>query len=157
MERWSEWSTAYGQDRRLNSNCRLSFRLESLRTIDFGCAVLAAISAQNGFCPAFRKVPENEGTEPLRLPLPSPDLNAHIERFVRSIKSECLAKMIFFGEKALRRAVGQYLLHYHAERNHQGLGNAIIEPADEVGWDEGDVQCRERLGGILRYYYREAA
>jgi hypothetical protein len=65
--------------------------------------------------------------------------------------------MIFFGEKSLRRAVNAYLAHYHEERNHQGLGNQIIESGDEVGRDKGDVQCRERLGGLLRYYYRDAA
>ena len=68
-----------------------------------------------------------------------------------------LDRMIFFGEKSLRRAVRQYLQHYHAERNHQGLGNRIIEPGEEVGRREGAIQCRERLGGMLRYYYRDAA
>lgn len=65
--------------------------------------------------------------------------------------------MIFFGEKMLRTAIGQFLEHYHAERNHQGLGNQIIAPGDGVGRGEGEVQCRERLGGLLRYYYRDAA
>ena len=62
--------------------------------------------------------------------------------------------MIFFGEKSLRNAVRQYLEHYHAERNHQGLENRIIEPGEEVGRCEGTIECRERLGGMLRYYYR---
>jgi hypothetical protein len=65
--------------------------------------------------------------------------------------------MIFFGENMLRTAVRQFLEHYHAERNHQGLGNQLIEPGDEVGRNESDVQCRERLGGLLRYYFRDAA
>ena len=65
--------------------------------------------------------------------------------------------MIFFGERALRNAVTQFLAHYHAERNHQGLGNRILEPGDEVGRHEGDIECRERLGGMLRYYHRRAA
>ena len=65
--------------------------------------------------------------------------------------------MIFFGEKMLHNAVNAYLLHYHEERNHQGLGNLLIGPGDEVGRDVGDVQCREQLGGLLRYYYRDAA
>ena len=65
--------------------------------------------------------------------------------------------MIFFGEKSLRRAVTTYLEHYHAERNHQGLDNKIIEPGDEVGKGTGEIDCRERLGGLLRYYYRDAA
>ena len=65
--------------------------------------------------------------------------------------------MIFFGEKSLHRAVDAYIAHYHAERNHQGLDNRIIEPGNEVGNDTGKIECRERLGGMLRYYYREAA
>jgi len=65
--------------------------------------------------------------------------------------------MVFFGEKMLRTAVGQFLEHYHGERNHQGLDNKIIEPGDEVGREDGEIKCRERLGGLLRYYYRDAA
>ncbi len=65
--------------------------------------------------------------------------------------------MIFFGEKSLRRAVTAFLKHYHGERNHQGLDNQIIEPGDEVGQVVGNIECRERLGGMLRYYYRDAA
>ncbi len=65
--------------------------------------------------------------------------------------------MIFFGEKSLRRAVNAYLEHHHAERNHQGLDNEIIEPSNEVGRANGKVQYRERLGGMLRYYYRDSA
>ena len=65
--------------------------------------------------------------------------------------------MIFFGEKSLRRALTSYLQHFHAERNHQGLGNKIIEPGDEVGIVAGKIGSRERLGGLLRYYYRDAA
>ena len=65
--------------------------------------------------------------------------------------------MIFFGEHSLRHAVKEYLTHYHAERNHQGLENKLIDPGDEVGRSVGDVACRERLGGMLRYYHRAAA
>ena len=109
------------------------------------------------FCPAFRAFLKDEGIEPLRLPARSPNLNAFLERYFRSLKSECLSKMIFFGEKSLRRAVEAYIVHYHAERNHQGLGNKLIEPADEVGTCDGVIDCREQLGGLLRYYYRRAA
>ena len=93
----------------------------------------------------------------MKLPPRSPDLNPHIERFIRSIKDESLSRLILFGEKMLSNAVRQFLTHYHTERNHQSLDNKIIEPGDEVGRHEGDVQSRERLGGMLRYYYREAA
>jgi len=84
-------------------------------------------------------------------------LNAYVERFMRSLKSESLDRLIFFGAKSLRRAVVSYLRHYHAERNHQGLENKLIHPYDEVGRVVGKVECRERLGGMLRYYYRNAA
>jgi hypothetical protein len=84
-------------------------------------------------------------------------LNAWVERFVRSIKEECLGKMIFFGERSLRRAITEYLAHYHAERNHQGLDNRLTDPNEDIGGSDGDVQCRERLGGMLRYYHRQAA
>jgi len=108
------------------------------------------------FTAAFRALLEDAGTEPVLLPARSPNLNAWIERFMRSIKSECLDRMIFFGEESLRRAVREYLAHYHVERNHQGLDNAIIEPKG-IGRGSGRVRCRERLGGMLRYYHRPAA
>ena len=65
--------------------------------------------------------------------------------------------MIFFGEKSLRNAVREFLWHYHREHNHQGLGNQIIEPGEELCQEWGDVCCHNRLGGMLRYYYRDAA
>jgi len=65
--------------------------------------------------------------------------------------------MIFFGENSLRRAVFSFLIHYHGERNHQGLGNEILAPSDEVGAVAGKIECRERLGGLLKYYYRKVA
>ena len=65
--------------------------------------------------------------------------------------------MVFSGERSLRRAITEYLAHYHAERNHQGLDNRLIDPKVDVGGSDGDVQCRERLGGMLRYYHRQAA
>ena len=109
------------------------------------------------FCPAFKDILEGDDINPVLLPPKSPNLNSHLERFFLSLKSECLLRMIFFGEQSLRNAVQEYLAHYHGERNHQGLDNEIIEPGEEVGRDQGDLDCRERLGGMLRYYYREAA
>ncbi len=109
------------------------------------------------FCPAFREILKNEGIKPVQLPPQSPNLNANVERFHRSLKEECLNRMIFFGEKSLRRAVGTSLDYFHMERNHQGLANRLIEPGEEVSRIDGEVLCRERLGGMLRYYYREAA
>jgi transposase InsO family protein len=109
------------------------------------------------FSSAFRSILRNAGAEPVRLPAKSPNLNAYIERFHLSIKSECLSRMIFFGETLLRRAVSVYLIHYHAQRNHQGLENKLIAPSEEVGGSKGEVRCDEHLGGMLKYYYRKAA
>ena len=90
----------------------------------------------------------------LRTPFQAPNANAHAERFVRSIKSECLDRMIWFGEQPLRRAIFEYLEHYHRERNHQGLENELIEP--RPARSNGGVVCRERLGGLLKHYERAA-
>ncbi len=108
------------------------------------------------FTKEFLEILESGGVKSVRLPARSPNLNAFAERFVRSIKSECLDRMILIEEPSLRRAVDQFVVHYHRERNHQGLENTIIEPEFGSG-EEGEVICRERLGGLLRYYYRDAA
>ena len=109
------------------------------------------------FSEAFRVTLQQGGIEAVRLPPRSPNLSLHIERFMRSVKEECLGRMIFFGERALQAAAVTFLQHYHAERNHQGLGHRLIKPGAEVGRTTGKIVCRERLGGLLRYYYREAA
>ena len=96
------------------------------------------IDRDSNFSSAFRASLKHAGVKSVRLPAKSPNLNSHLERFHLSIKSECLLRMIFFGEKSLRRAVNAYLDHYHQERNHQGLDNQIIKPRDEVGRDEGE-------------------
>jgi putative transposase len=106
---------------------------------------------------AFRRLLRECGVKPIRLPPQSPNLNAHLERFLRSLKEECLWRLVFFGEASLRRAVGQFLEHYHRERNHQGLNNRLIEAGDGIGRSVGTVHCRQRLGGILKYYHRSAA
>jgi transposase InsO family protein len=109
------------------------------------------------FSDAFRVTLEQADVKAVQLPPRSPNLTPHIERFMRSLKDECLNRMIFFGEVSLKTAVVGFLAHYHAERNHQGLDNRLIEPGEEVGSTAGEVACRERLGGMLRYYYRKAA
>jgi len=116
----------------------------------------AMMDRDGKFTDAFRRVLREAGVRPLRLTPRSPNLNANLERFVRSIKEECLERMILFGESMLRRAAGEFLAHYHRERNHQGLDNRLIEPNEDVGTREGRVVCRQRLGGLLRYYYRKA-
>ena len=108
------------------------------------------------FTREFTAILKAASVKTIKLPPRSPNLSPHAERFVRSIKSECLAKMIFFGERQMRRAVEQFIAHYHGERNHQGLGNQLIQPEESVGKAEGDIRCRERLGGLLRYYHRAA-
>ena len=93
----------------------------------------------------------------MKLPPRSPNLNAYAERFVRSIKQSCLERLILFGETSLRTAVQNFVVHYHSERNHQGLDNRLIQPEPNHLGNTGEVQRRERLGGLLNYYYRAAA
>jgi len=105
----------------------------------------------------FREFVQEGGTDVIRLPPLSPNLNAFAERFVRSIKEECLGRMIFFGQGSLRRAITGYVAHYHEGRNHQGLENRRIRPRPVTAANEGAVRRRPRLGGMLSYYYRMAA
>jgi len=97
------------------------------------------------FTDAFRETLKNTGVESVRLPPRSPNLTPHIERFMRSVKEECLLKMIFFGESSLRRAVMAYVDHFHTERNHQGQDHRILVPSNEVGRNAGTVKRRQRL------------
>jgi len=106
---------------------------------------------------AFDALVKASGVEPVLLPPRSPNLNAHCERFVRSMKEEALEQMVMLGERALYYAIHQYLAHDHTERNHQGLDNQLIAREGDVGYQTGPVVRRERLGGLLSYYYREAA
>jgi putative transposase len=105
---------------------------------------------------SFRAIIASGQVEPLALPARSPNLNAYAERWVRSVKEECLSKVILFGERSLRRALSEYVEHFHAERNHQGKGNVLLFPRTNIRRD-GPVQCRERLGELLRYYHQEEA
>ena len=105
----------------------------------------------------FRTLVRDSGTNVIRLPPRSPNLNAYAERFVRSIKEECLNRMIFVGQASLRRAVSEYVSHYHAERNHQGLENSLIRGMPSAAANEGAIHRRPRLGGMLNFYYRQAA
>ena len=106
---------------------------------------------------SFRKLLKDEGVKLIRLPAKSPNLNAYVERFLRLLKEECLDRLILFGEGSLRKTIHQFLAHYHTERNHQGLDNRLIDPGEEAKQVAGQIACRERLGGMLRYYYRDAA
>jgi putative transposase len=105
----------------------------------------------------FRAALVRDGVHLIRLPPRSPNLKAFAERFVRSIKSECLNRMIFFGRDSLQHAISQFMSHYHEERNHQGLENRLLKPIRIVKRSEAPVRRRQRLGGMLSYYHREAA
>ena len=115
------------------------------------------IDRDTKFAPLRDFLKTNTEIDPVLLPPRSPNCNAHIERFMLSLKSECVDRMIFFGEAQLCKALAEFESHYHEERNHQGLENLLIDPGDKVGNTTGDIECRERLGGLLRYYHRRAA
>ena len=99
----------------------------------------------------FQRILAGTGVQSVKLP------NAYAERFVRTIKEDCLEQMIFFGEDSLRNAVREFIAHYHGERNHQGLENRLISPVEGTTTQTGSIRRRQRLGGMLNYYYREAA
>jgi putative transposase len=110
------------------------------------------------FCAAFQQLIDDAGVERVVLPPRSPNLNAYAERWVRSIKEECLSRFILFGEASLRHVLTHYVEHFHHERNHQGKDNVLLFPSFSQGCEsQGPIQCRERLGGLLKYYEREAA
>jgi transposase InsO family protein len=111
------------------------------------------------FCASFRETLAAGGVKCLRLPARSPNLNAYSERWVRTVKEECLSKLILFGEGSLLRALREFEAHYHGERNHQGKGNVVLFPyAEAPSTKRGpSIRCHERLGGLLKYYYRKAA
>jgi transposase InsO family protein len=107
------------------------------------------------FSPRFKSIIRDTGVEVLLTAYQAPNMNAYAERFVRSIKSECLDQMIFLGRESLVRAIAEYAVHYHEERSHQDIGNVLVNGAEPQS--EGVVETRERLGGLLNYYYRRAA
>jgi len=110
------------------------------------------------YCPAFQQLIDAAGVKRVPLPPRSPHLNAYAERWVRSVKEEGLARLILLGEASLRHALQAYVEHSHHERNHQGKGNVLRLPAiSQDAERHGPMQCRERLGGLLKDYAREAA
>ena len=111
------------------------------------------------FTDSFRAIVKSGQVEPLKLPARSPNLNAYAERWVKSVKDECLSKLILFGETSFKRALHDYLIHYHAERNHQGKDNVLLFPTATKAENhaDGSVCCNERLGGLQKYYHRETA
>jgi transposase InsO family protein len=109
------------------------------------------------FTVEFQAILTAADVKPVLLPPKSPNCNAFLERFFRSLKEEALSRIIFFGEAALRETVNEFVIHYHGERAHQGMDHQILQPGPEVGQKTGVIACRERLGGLLKYYHREAA
>jgi putative transposase len=132
------------------------------------------------FCPAFQQAIDAAGVKQISLPPRSPNLNAYAERWIRSVEDEALSRLILFGERSLRYALHEYVTHYHQERPHQGKGNVVLMPSLSKGieWKphegvlrttqkqsrgagpflgKGPIECHERLGGLLKYYYRDAA
>jgi putative transposase len=110
------------------------------------------------FTEPFTALLKSSDVSTVTLPARSQNLNTYAERFVRSTTSECLAKIIPFGERHLRMAVTEYTQHYHLERNHQGLGKKFINGSiDRSAGVDRDVLCNESWGGIRKYYVRKAA
>ena len=110
------------------------------------------------FCALFQSALASGGVKTIALPAQSPNLNAFAERWVRSVKQECLSKIILFGEGSLSRVLAEYGRHYHSERNHQGKGNRLLFPDAREQWNPPrcSIECRQRLGGLLKYYRRAA-
>jgi len=108
------------------------------------------------FSQDFDALFQSAGIEALKLPPQSPNLNAFAERWVRSVKEECLDQLILFGERSLRHALQEYLAHHQHERNHQGLNNVIPFPDQRTGAQDGTIRKSERLDGLLNFYHRAA-
>ncbi len=112
------------------------------------------------FTEAFEAILRERGVKCVRIPAQSPNCNPHAERFVETIKYECLNHLVLFGERHLRYVIKEFLAHYHRERFHQGLGGQLVERQGASTNENGacnKVACRSRLGGMLNFYYREAA
>ncbi len=132
-------------------------------TSDPTCGMVSSLASDTSSTTGTRYSPRrvrgllrDSGVKPLRLPANSPNLNAYAERFVLSIRRECLDRFVPLSERHLRTAVTEYVVHYHTERNHQGLGNELLTPLPASANDAGPIVSRERLGGILNYYCRAA-
>jgi putative transposase len=108
------------------------------------------------FTAEFQDILASVGVTAVRLPPQSPNLNAYAERFVCSIKESCLDRLILIGENSLRTGVREFVAHYLRERHQQGLDNRLILPETSPPDNKRGIQCRDRLGGMLKYYYRGA-
>jgi transposase InsO family protein len=110
------------------------------------------------FTEAWSTLLESQGVKCVRIPASSPNCNPYAERFVRTIRSECLDHFVIVGERHLRHLLREFVAHYNTERYHQGLGGELINPSEPVSNDNSTpIRCRTRLGGLLNFYHREAA
>ena len=109
------------------------------------------VDRDSKFTDQFRRTSRGAGVETVLTPYRAPNCNASAERFVRSIKEECLNRLIFSGESSLRRTLREYVAHYHRERPHQGLANEVIQRAGPRPTSGTEVRCQDRWGGRLRY------
>ena len=113
--------------------------------------------ADKKFCAAFKQMLDAAGVKRVPLPPRSPWLHAFAERWVQSVKTEVLARIILCGERSLRRVLSEHVAHHHAERPHQGKGNIILFPSAQAAPNsDSPIKCRERLSGLLKYYHRKA-
>jgi len=113
---------------------------------------------QGKYCLAFQHIIDAAGVKRVPLPPRLPNLNAYAERWVRSVKEECLSRLMLFGEAALHQALREYLAYDHRERNHQGKSHVLLFPVVSQAIElAGPMRCRERRGGLLQFYDREAA
>jgi putative transposase len=109
------------------------------------------------FTKAFTDLLKNFGTKPVKTTIKTPNMNAYIERYFLTFKTEALKWLIPQSKLQFRGVVGEWLKYYNSERNHQGINEHIIKPNDDVGSKFGKIKCRSRLGNTLNYYYRSAA
>ena len=112
------------------------------------------------FTEAFAAILRSGGVAGVKIPAMSPNCNPHAERFVKTIKYECLNHFVFFGERHVRHVINEFVEHYSAERFHQGVGGQLVRRRADTANDNGTagpVVCRSRLGSLLNYYHREAA
>ena len=144
-------------DRDQIAGIRIRRAISHLKLILLNAGLLLALALPATAQTNEETATEQTETEIILLPLKSPNLNAYLERYMRSLKSECLGCLILFGHKSLELALKEYVAHYHSERNHQGLNNELIAPDEVVGTVAGEIKNRERLGGLFNYYYRDAA
>jgi hypothetical protein len=112
------------------------------------------------FTKAWTKLLKSGGVKCVRIPANSPNCNPYAERFVKTVRAQCLEHFVIFGQRHLQHLLHEFVAHYLTERFHQGLGGRLVTPRPRPGNDNakcGAIQCRSRLGGLLNYYHREVA